>query len=297
MRITNNMMARTLVSNLHSHLRRMETLHYQLSSGRRLRVASDDPVATATSMRLHTHRTHTLQQQANVSSALSWLEATDAVLGEATDAMQRALELAVYGASGSHPPEARDAIASEIDQILEHIVDLANASHAGLFLFGGNKTLDKPYDIDPSDPIDAVPGYGGDDGLRTYEIGAGVKVAVNVPGDVVFDPLFDVLIQLRDNLRSGNIDELGGPVLENLQKRIDGLLSIRADVGARANRMSLAAERLKQLELNIEQLIVDNEGVDVVRALTDLKVSENVYRAALGSGARIIPPTLLDFLR
>lgn len=307
MRITNNMMARGMLSNIHSQLRRMETLHHQLSSGKRLRVPSDDPAATAMSMKLHTHLSHTVQHKANVSSAISWLEATDSTLNEATETLQQAYELAVYGATGSHPQAAHDAIADEIDQILQHMVDLANSTHGGLHLFAGNETLTKPYDVDSSLPIgpvgsppgsvdDNMPVYQGDQGSRRYETGTGVEVAVNITGDVVFDGIFRELVTLRDGLRNGDVDVVDGSV-GALQTELDSLLSARADIGARANRLGLAQDRLHQLELNIEQLLLDTEGADIARALTDLKVTENVYRSALASGARMIQPTLLDFLR
>lgn len=300
MRITNNMIARGMLTNLNAHLRRMETLHHQLSSGKRLRVASDDPAATATSMRLHTQLNHTVQYRANISSAISWLEGTDAALGEVTEVLQRAYELGVYGATDSHPQEARDAIAAEIDEILHHLVDLANSTHGGLYLFSGNETLTRPYQLDPALQIGKGgndPEYQGDGGARRYETGAGVTVAVNIPGEDVFDRIFADLIALRDALESGDTDEISGTILGEIQASLDGLVEGRADLGARANRLGLAADRMHQLELNIEQLLLDTEGVDVARALTDLKVTENVYRSALASGARIIQPTLLDFLR
>ena len=295
MPVTNNMMARTLINNLNNHVRRQERLHFQLGSGTRLRVPSDDPGATAISMRLHSDLLHTRQHRANISSALSWLQATDAVLNEVNEGLLRARELAVYGANGVLPQDARDALAEEVDQILQHMVDLANSSHAGLYLFSGNETLTRPYNV--SGAITTAPTYDGDDGIRNYEIAVGVTVGVNVPGEELFGNIFDSLIALREELRTGEPDTVGGQVLEDLDDALDTLLRTRADVGARVNRLELAAARMHDLELNVEQLIVDNEGVDIARALIDLKVSENAYRAALGSGARIIQPTLLDFLR
>lgn len=305
MRITNNMIARGFLTNVNAHMRRMDQLHHQLSSGKKIRVPSDDPAATATVMRLYTQLGQTKQHQDNVSKAISWLEATDSTLNEVTEALHRSKELAVYGANGSHPQEARDALADEIEQIILHMVDLANSTHGGLYLFAGNETLTKPYDVDPNTPLTAPPTYEGDNGQRRYEIGHGVTVSVNMPGEgagptyshPVFDPIFDALIRLRDGLRAGDTETVGGPVLADIESSLDALLSARSDIGARSNRLGLAAERLGELELNIEQLLLDAEGVDVARALTDLKVTENVYRSALASGARIIQPTLLDFLR
>ncbi|MFS8628652.1 MAG: flagellar hook-associated protein FlgL [Limnochordales bacterium] len=292
MRVTNNMIARNAVNNLNLHLRRQEELHYQLASGKRLRVPSDDPAATSHSMRLHSDLTHTKQYRANIGVALSWLEATDSVLNEVGQALQRVKELAVYGANGVLPQDARDAIAREVDQILEHLVDLANSSHAGLYLFGGHRTTTPPYVLS-----DGTVSYQGDTGRRELEIASGVKIAVNVLGSELFDQIFQAVTNLRDALYAGDTATVGNQSLAEVEDALDTLLRVRADVGARINRLELADARMQELELNVEQLISDNEDVDLARAIIDLKVAENVYRAALASGARIIQPTLLDFLR
>lgn len=293
MRVTNNMIARNAVNNLNLHLRRQEELHYQLASGKRLRVPSDDPAATSHSMRLHSDLTHTKQYRANIGVALSWLEATDSVLNEVGQALQRVKELAVYGANGVLPQDARDAIAREVDQILEHLVDLANSSHAGLYLFGGHRTTTPPYVLSGR----TVSSYQGDEGRRELEIASGVKIAVNVLGSELFDQIFQAVTKLRAALYEGDTATVGNQSLAEVEDALDTLLRVRADVGARINRLELADARMQELELNVEQLISDNEDVDLARAIIDLKVAENVYRAALASGARIIQPTLLDFLR
>lgn len=300
MRITGNMIARNLVRNLNAHMRRQEELHHQLASGKRIRLPSDDPAGTSHSMRLHSDLQQTRQHRANLSSATSWLEATDSVLNEVGSALHRAKDLAVYGANGVLPQEARDALASEVDQVLQHMVDLANSTYAGLYLFSGNKTLTKPYELTGG----AVSSYAGDDGAREYEIATGVTLAVNVVGRDLFgdpgtgvDGIFGALIQLRDALEAGDLATIGGDALAKLDESLNALLEVRADVGARINRLQLAAARMHELELNVEQLIGDNENVDIARAIIDLKVSENSYRSALASGARIIQPSLIDFLR
>lgn len=308
MRITNNMIARNAVNNLNAHLRRQEKLHYELASGKRIRVPSDDPAATSHSMRLHSDLTHTQQHRANIVSALSWLEATDAVLNEAGQALQRAKELGVYGANSVLTDDARHALAQEVHQIIQHMVDLANSSHAGLYLFSGTQTLTQPYElVTGADGSVTVSAYQGDDGERRYEIATGVNIPVNVVGSEVFgdvdaagdmNGMFGAVIKLYNALSDDdNWQTLTQDALADLDDALDALLRVRADVGARVNRLELAGARMHELELNVEQLIADNENVDIARAMIDLKVSENSYRAALASGARIIQPTLLDFLR
>ena len=63
------------------------------------------------------------------------------------------------------------------------------------------------------------------------------------------------------------------------------------------NRLELVESRLEDMELNYTELLSENEDVDMARLIIDLKNQENVYRASLAAGARIIQPTLVDFLR
>src|SRR5690606_6084080 len=203
MRVTNQMIARGLLANLNNHLARMEKLHFQLSSGKRLRFPSDDPAATSIAMRLHTGLVQTRQHRANLDAALSWLGATDSALDKTIEAVHRAKELAVYGATDTLPQDSRDALAEEVAQLFEHVIDIANTRHGGLYIFSGNQTLTAPYAL--GSPITMPPPqYQGDDKLRHYEFGDGVTVPVNVPGGNVFDPVLDALKELHDALRTGD---------------------------------------------------------------------------------------------
>jgi flagellar hook-associated protein 3 FlgL len=82
-----------------------------------------------------------------------------------------------------------------------------------------------------------------------------------------------------------------------LDSQIDNLLKERSELGARMNRMELSMSRLDGLEVSTTGLLSTEEDVDISRVIIDLKSQENVQRAALSVGARIIQPSLLDFLR
>src|SRR5690606_16388882 len=212
-------------------------LHFQLSSGKRLRFPSDDPAATSIAMRLHTGLVQTRQHRSNLDAALSWLGATDSALDKTIEAVHRAKELAVYGATDTLPQDSRDALADEVAQLFQHVIDIANTRHGGLYIFSGNLTLNAPYA--QGSTIAAVPPYQGDFNQRDYEFGDGVTVPVNVPGGNVFDPVLNALKALHDALRAGNAQQISNQVLEDLDDALDGLLRVRADVGARMNRLEL----------------------------------------------------------
>lgn len=85
--------------------------------------------------------------------------------------------------------------------------------------------------------------------------------------------------------------------ISNLQTLLDKVLSVRADIGARMNRVELTQNRLDSDEINFTKLMSDNENADMAEVIMRLQNEENVYKASLAGGARIIQPSLVDFLR
>jgi flagellin-like hook-associated protein FlgL len=78
--------------------------------------------------------------------------------------------------------------------------------------------------------------------------------------------------------------------------KFQDMLTSRSILGARINRLDLQLTRLDDNEVSYTDLLSQNEDADMTRVIMELKTQENIYRAALGSGARIIQPTLVDFL-
>src|SRR5690606_18096233 len=85
--------------------------------------------------------------------------------------------------------------------------------------------------------------------------------------------------------------------LDNFDKHIDNFVSERAELGARVNRAEMIESRLMEQEVIAKRIMSDNEDADMERVIIDLTTQEVIHRAALAAGARIIQPTLLDFLR
>ncbi len=88
-----------------------------------------------------------------------------------------------------------------------------------------------------------------------------------------------------------------GSITARIDKELANVLRVRADVGARQNRIELTENRLSNDDLNFTKLMSDNEDVDMAETIMNLQNEENVYRASLSGGAKIIQPSLVDFLR
>ena len=82
-----------------------------------------------------------------------------------------------------------------------------------------------------------------------------------------------------------------------MDKQLENVLAVRAEVGAKSNRVDLIKNRLQDDNYNFTVLLSKNEDADLAQVITNLKMDENVYRASLAAGARIMQPSLIDFLR
>jgi flagellar hook-associated protein 3 FlgL len=133
------------------------------------------------------------------------------------------------------------------------------------------------------------------------ELGIGVTMDINITGINAFgDPatgdIFAFLAQLEENLRTGNVPAINEAV-GTLENYLDNSLKIRSELGAKVNRMEMNKERLETLKLNYKKILSDTQDIDFAEKVMELKMMESVQQAALNVGARIIQPTLIDFLR
>lgn len=170
MRITSRMMMTEYNRNLNNNLNRMASLERQTSTGKRLSKPSDDPVGVITSLRLRTRMTETTKYISNIDDSVSWLNTSDSTMSEVDNVMQRVRELTVSAANGTQSAEAKNAISSEIKQLLEQMQTLANSAYSDKYIFGGTNYTEETF----QDRI-----WKGNDRDVSLEIGTGVTVPVN----------------------------------------------------------------------------------------------------------------------
>lgn len=292
MRVTHGMLADTTLRNLSANTRRLERLQQQLTTGRRISKASEDPIGAARALDYHTSLAEIAQYQRNVDSAAAWLNATDSALGAVTSLLHRARELAIQGASDTLSAQDRIAAAQEVRQILQHAVQSGNAKFGQDYLFAGQKTDTAPISFD-----EGTLGwtYMGDAGGLNREVGPTTQIGVGVRGDAVFGPALDALADLITGLESNDPPTVQASI-SAIDGALDGVLVARAQTGARANRMEAAASRLGDLKVNQSDLLSKEVDLDMAEALMNYAVAENVYKASLAAGARAVQPSLLDYL-
>lgn len=291
-RITQRLMVAHSLSAMQTSMSRLSRSQEQLSTGRLINRPSDSPTGTNSAMRLRQEIASSTQYARNASDGLGWLGRSDSTLTGMLDSARRARDLIVQGAStGSVGQEARNALASEMDQLRDNLLAQANTQHLGRPLFGGTTGGQVAYNADGT--------FAGDTSEVTRTVGAGIVVKVNAGGIDAFGPddnnLFTVLGTAADQLRN-NPDALGGS-LAALDVVMGQMKTALADVGTRYGRMEAALSLVNNTMLDMQSALSEVENVDIAKAIVDLQMQEVAYQSALGATARVIQPSLIDFLR
>lgn len=318
LRVTQNMLNSQLLRNVTNNLGRMNNLQNQLSTGMKINKPSDDPVGITFALRYRSELDSNDQYTENVSTAISTLEYTDTTLGQAGDIMQRVRDLMVQGANGTLEQTSLDAIKTEISQLYNQMIEIGNSTFNGKQVFNGEKTGEKPYPAlelgETEDPLSDPPKLkayhvASDNGYIKYELSAGMSMSVNLTGNEVFgeklgptddpaasDNVFVLLQRAHDMLGSG--DQVGvSNIISQIDTRMNTMLTKRAEIGARTNRVEIVANRLEDINVNLKTVQSKTEDADMAEVITNLKMEENVYQASLSVGAQLIRPSLVDFLR
>ncbi|PLS17870.1 flagellar hook-associated protein 3 [Bacillus sp. M6-12] len=131
------------------------------------------------------------------------------------------------------------------------------------------------------------------------EVMKGVTIPISVRGQEAFSvDLFSGIESIKKMLTDPT--SKGAEITKSLDF-IDGyansMVSMRAELGAQLNRVEMVENRLLQQEVVAEKTLSDNEDIDFEQALINLQIQESIHKASLSVGARLIQPTLMDFLR
>jgi flagellar hook-associated protein 3 FlgL len=290
-RVTSEMTTRGVLNDIQAVYAQLSKTQNVLSSGKQITQPSDDPFGTSRALLFKGELAANQQYQTNVGEAGSWLSTTDTALSSISDDVGRARDLILQGANGTMSQTDRDAIADELEQLADSVKTAANTQYAGSYVFAGTKTQTQPF------TLGAIDTFNGDTNAIAREIGQGVTVPVNVDGSAVISPAIAAIRQAITDLRAGGTPaNLSGSDLQAIDAATDTISSTRAIVGARQNRLSLATDRLQQLQQAQTQSLSNTEDADMAQTMINFSQQSAVYQAALRAGASLIQPSLLDFL-
>ena len=308
MRITQRAIAETSLLGLNKNLSAIGKLQEQLTSGRQLNAPSDSPTGVNRAMQVRQDQSATAQQARNISDGRSWLDAADSTVETMLQQARRVRDLTVQGLNGGSMSESsRTAIATEVESLRSSLLGLANQTVNGRPLFGGPTPGAKAYD-DAGVFVGVGGSYvdaNGDEQPLTVPQNRRVSdrevLRVDITGpEVLGDPLKgkDLLAVVADIAThvTGEPDALTAD-LQALDGAIGRLLTAAADIGARAARLESVEQINSDRQLSLKVQLSEVEEIDLPKTIMELNLQETGYQAALSATAKVIQPSLVDFLR
>lgn len=299
-RVTHQSSQRSVLANMQQNLSAMARIQAQASSGKLIARTSDDPAKASDSLSLRREQAATVQYKRNSDDGLSWLNVIDSALTTTSSLLRRARDLVVQASNtGTMNDQTREAVAAELDGIKASLMSQANTTYLGRNVFAGTSGADTAFDT-ATYAFNGVPGSSVE--RRTAE---DVTIRVDSDGSTVFgtdhtDPngadysVFKMFDDLSATIRGGGDPQNG---LNQIDTRMNAVLTQAATIGARTNQIERAAEQLGFKVNTLKDDISGIEDIDLAATISELKLQETAYQSSLNAAARVLQPTLLDFLR
>jgi len=195
MKATQGTTYRMLGSRLNDVSNDLERLRIIGATGKKLNKPSDDPASIRPVLNTRKQLSNVDRYLETRGKSLDTMQATDGHLGHVENIMQRAKEIMTNAVNGSLNDADRTVLADELSQLRREMLDAANATVDGKFLFAGYQEDTKPfvenpnYGLNPYDPADSTTWpylYQGDENPTSLEITSGEEIQVNLTGNNLF---------------------------------------------------------------------------------------------------------------
>jgi flagellar hook-associated protein 3 FlgL len=315
-RITSNFLSQQSVNYLHNNLQSVSALQQKISSGQNINRASDDPVGLTRILSLSNTLSVDSRYGRNIQSAVSEANTADTVMSNMVDLVQRAQELSTQAASVTNNQDGRNAIALEIDQIINQMVQLGNTDIGGQYIFGGMKTDSPPF-ARTGDTVTYTGTPNTQSWQRELEIARGVTVSVNTneqdllgQADVTSagppvtfaagaSGIFKTLLTLKNNLTNSTDPNQLTEIrtrLDELTTDMNTIVGQQSVVGSVSNRLDLSQNRIDQRKSILTQQYASIQDIDAPSAIANLNSQQNILDASLNITARVLQTSLLSYL-
>lgn len=322
-RITSSMLSSTYMNNMKRNLNKMQSLQNQLSSGKEINRPSDNPYKASRSMQLHSEISANKQYNENIKDISNWLDTTDTALNQAGNMFARVRELLVTAGNGAYGQDEKRAIQDEIKEKVNELAQILNTNFDGAYIFGGTKSTSKPVMVDENgkicyadkdgNKIETKPDGTALDGTKqvaldqigadlNVEVSQGVLINYNKTAKDILEGngtnVMNTLNKIIDNLGpTGDKSLITGECLGEVDNIINNLLQNRSEVGAMTNRMEAAQSKNEDENLNMTDILSKTEDIDFTEKTMEYSVMQTIYMAALQTSAKVLPSTILDYLR
>jgi len=297
MRVTNRLMADTVLNSLYRNTQQLLKLQEMVSTEKRINRPSDDPIGMGKILDYRKILSSIDQYNTNITHGKTQIDLTESCVEAIDELVLEARRIAVEQSSGEL--ETRPTAAQEIKNIYDQILQLANTKLGDTYILSGHQIDTAPFTRDAN--YNAT--YHGDDGDKRIIVGDKLDIKVNVTGEDalrsgvdVFDALRDLISGLEDPNPAAGTAQIAAQITP-LSNALDQIKGVRAEAASTFTQLETTENQLANFKLNIEDMLSDTEDVDMAQAIVELQIQQTAYETSLATAAEIIQRSLLDFLR
>lgn len=296
-RVTHNTLFRNSLRDIHSTAEAFARAQQQVSSGKRVQRASDDPAAATIGLRERAEMQAVDRYREANDSVDSRLRVTDTVLSDIISTITTAQGKAASGRSTVLTPTQREAIALEIEGARQAIFTAVNTSYRGVFLFAGADNTTAPYTRSGA----TISAYQGDAQVVKVDISRTADAAVTVDGGGLLQgaassDLFQTLDALAVAVRSGDMAGIDARMSE-LDQAFNRAVNAQSRVGATLSALPAEKARLDELRRASDTRRSQAEDVNLATAISELTRAQQAHEAAIAAAGTTHTLSLMDYLR
>jgi flagellar hook-associated protein 3 FlgL len=304
MRISTNTIYQSGITKIGNLQAEQVKLQQQISTGKRITLPSDDPIASAQALEISHAQKANASLAATRQTAQLKLNTIESNLSSITSLLVSAQSSLIGAGNGSYSNQERSFIGAELNGTLEELIGLANTQDsAGNYIYAGFQTDTKPFVANATGAT-----YVGDSNLQNIQVDSQRTMAVNVTGDTAFlaggNDVFATLSNLVTLLNTpitnaatqATFDAGLATAISNLQGSVDNILNVRAAVGAKLNELDALDTAGADRALQYSKTLSGLEDLDYATALSDLAKQQTIMEAAQKSFVSTTSLSLFQFI-
>ncbi|MDA8147034.1 MAG: flagellar hook-associated protein FlgL [Thermaerobacter sp.] len=325
MRITNQTLSENFLYGLNNLQTQMSQYLQQLSTGQRISTPSQHPLGAQQVLNYQSILTRLKSFQTNATDGNAWLDTTQSALQSASSVLQSAYQLAVQATGGTVNSTDLTAISQQVNSLINQLVQVANTNNGNAYVFAGYQITQAPFTATKAanGMITGVT-YNGDTGTIQRDVGPAAMLTVNLPGSQVFGSgavtnpatnpvtvtgsgVFHDLLAFSQDLQNAATPPIGTTAstwlsdisntdLANLSGDVAQISAFTSQTGARMQRLQTTQNGLTAFQNSVTGFLGQVQDVNMAQAMTQFTSIQTAYQASLEAGAKMIPPTLFNYL-
>lgn len=324
MRITNASMVRSHLYDTQNNLTNMSKINQQISTGKVINTVSDDPHKAIKIMNINNEIKYTEKYNYNIDESVGWMNTTDGALDNVGNLLGEIKETILKVGNGTYSQNEMKSLNEDMNEKIKQLADTLNSTHGGKYLFGGSSVDDAPITVienpDGTVKLEFSKDKNGQTIPNTDDLKADISSGINIDYNISVGEILNIkdgngnTVNLLDEINNlstlmndiANGDEQTAAkaketLLNDTKGKIDTLfdhvVNERTSLGVKVS----TAEKIKEFNddniINMKNVLSLDQDTDHVEKFIELKSLELVYQASIQVGAKLIQPTILDYIR